>query len=146
MPFFESLNYFSLKNAGKNEVTRILMLMRILISANVNKWMCVFPCILEWVKIAYDKWVWRVGLVSMLNMFWKQSENRNRSMSGSGAELSLSEWNAYAVSFHMGMISCLYIQTLRAEESLAASIWETWCTSLNLSSPRVWRCMYQIRN
>lgn len=47
MPFFESLNYFSLKNADKNEVTRILRLMRILISTKVNKWVYVFPCILE---------------------------------------------------------------------------------------------------
>lgn len=109
------------------------MLIRILIRAKVNKWMYVSPCILEWVKIAYDKWVWRRGLVLMLNMFWKQLESRNLSMSGSGAKLSLSEWKMpVQCPFTRGLISCLHIWILRLEECFAVSIWETWCTSFNL--------------
>ena len=104
-----------------------------------------FPCIIEWVKITHDKQVWKVGLVFMLNVFWKQSEGRDLSVSGLGLS---PEWvkDAWATSLHIGDDFLSTIQILGAEECFAMSILETWCTSLNLPALQVWGCRCKIRN
>lgn len=65
----------------------------------------------------------------------------------SGAKLWLREWKMpVQPPFTLGMISCLHIYILRAEEGFAMSSSETWCTLLNLPCPQVWGCRYEIRN
>lgn len=39
--------------------------------------------------------------------------------------------------FALGMISCLHVYILRAEEGFIMSISETWCTLFNLPGPQV---------